>query len=210
MQMTPRTAAITASVVALIGLGAGWWAVNRSAAKPDVFAECRQSVVSGAGNLGGAFTLVDENGATVTDKDVFTKPTLLYFGYTFCPDVCPTDTARNAEAVDLLDKMGVEVTPVFISVDAGRDTPQTVKEFTDLLHPRMLGLTGTEEQIAVASKAFRTYYKVQNPQDEYYLIDHSTQTYLILPKTGFAEFFNRDTTPQEMADRVACFVRKAG
>lgn len=209
MSLSTRTAAIAASTVALIGLGLGWWATQGSTAS-DPFAACRGGVVSGGGSLGGPFTLVDETGATVTDKDVFTKPSLLYFGYTFCPDICPMDNARNAEAVDLLEKSGIEVTPVFVSVDPARDTPDVLRAFTDAMHPRMIGLTGSPEQVAAASKAYRTYYKIQNPSEEYYLIDHSTQTYLVFPDIGYVDFFGRDTTPQEMADRVACFVKAKG
>ncbi|MFB2531986.1 SCO family protein [Paracoccus sp. p4-l81] len=209
MTLTPRTAAIAATALALIGLGAGWWAVNRGGASADAFAQCRQGVVSGGGAIGGPFTLVDENGKTVTDQEVFTKPSLLYFGYTFCPDVCPLDSARNAEAATLLEEKGMDVTPVFISVDPARDTPEVVRDFTDALHPKMIGLTGSPEQVAAASRAYRTYYKAQSPDDDYYLVDHSTQTYLVLPKTGFVEFFNRDVSPQQMADRVECFVKAA-
>lgn len=209
MPLSTRTAAIAASVLALAGLGLGLWA-TQTGSTPDPFAQCRTGAVSGGGSLGGPFTLVDENGANVTDKDVFTKPSLLYFGYTFCPDVCPLDNARNAEAVELLEKRGIEVTPVFVSIDPARDTPEVLRAFTDVLHPRMIGLTGTPEQVAAASKAYRTYYKIQDPSEEYYLIDHSTQTYLVFPETGFVDFFGRDTTPEEMADRVACFVQAKG
>lgn len=174
----------------------------------DRFAQCRASAVAGgAGQIGGPFTLVDENGNTVTDQDVLgEKPSLIYFGYTYCPDVCPLDNARNAEAVAILDERGYEIQPVFISIDPERDTPELLKEFTDYLHPRMLGLTGTTEQVAAASKAYRTYYKKQEGDPEYYLIDHSTFSYMTLPEEGFVEFFRRDLPAEDMADRLACFV----
>ena len=96
-------------------------------------------------------------------------------------------------------------------MDPGRDTPEVLKEWTDYLHPRMIGLTGTPEQIAAAAKAYRTYYKVpEDPEDEYYLVDHMTQTYLMLPETGFVEFFSREDTPEQIADRTACFIDAAG
>lgn len=202
-----RLAAYLAAGVAAAGLGvtaAVWWFGQAS----DPFAQCRGGQVAG-GNIGGPFTLVDETGATVTDKDVITGPTLIYFGYTFCPDVCPLDAARNAEAVDILEEMGVEVTPVFISIDPKRDTPELLAEFTDYLHPRMLGLTGTEEQVKAASQAYRTYYRAQEPDGDFYLVDHSTFTYFVLPGIGFVDFFKRETTPDEMAQRVSCFVAAA-
>lgn len=193
------------AVAALLG-GSAWWVMSNRANDP--FAECRGGQVAG-GDIGGPFTLVDETGATVTDADVLTKPTLVYFGYTFCPDVCPLDNARNAEAVDILEERGYDVTPVFISIDPQRDTPEVLADFTDNLHPRMIGMTGTPEQVKAASLAYKTYFKVQDPEEEFYLIDHSTFTYLMLPGIGFADFFKREATPEEMADRVGCFVDAA-
>ncbi len=173
----------------------------------DKYAQCRASkVAGGAGSIGGPFTLVDETGTTVSDAQVITKPSLLYFGYTFCPDVCPLDNARNAEAVTLLDEQGYDVTPVFISIDPERDTPEVMAEFTDYLHPKMVGLTGTAAQVKEASKAYKTYYQKQESDDEFYLVDHSTFTYLVMPEDGFVEFFRRETTPEQMAETVACFV----
>ncbi len=176
----------------------------------DKFAQCRQGQVAGGmSQIGGPFTLVSETGETVTDKDVIDKPALIYFGYTFCPDVCPLDTVRNAQAVEILEERGRMVKPVFISIDPDRDTPDLLADFTDNMHPRMVGLTGSAEQVKAASKAYRTYYQKQEPtegNEEYYLVDHSTSTYLVLPEYGFAEFFRRDTPPEEMADRVECFM----
>lgn len=204
MRISTKTAAIAASVLVVAGLGVSWIASRGGDA--DMFAQCRRGVVGGTAQIGGPFTLVSETGETVTDKDVITKPSLVYFGYTYCPDVCPLDNARNADAVSILDERGYDVTPVFISVDSDRDTPEQMREFTDIMHPKMIGLTGSKEQIAAASKAYRTYFKVQNPGDPYTLIDHSTQTYLVFPESGFAEFFNRDDSAEDMAERVACFV----
>ena len=201
---------VTLLAVALVAVGlAGVWAYTRIAPQSDdAFAQCRASAVAGgSATIGGPFTLVDENGATVTDQDVLgSTPALLYFGYTYCPDVCPLDAARNAEAVALLDERGYDVLPVFISIDPERDTPEVLKEFTDYLHPRMLGLTGTPDQTDAASKAFRTYYRKQEGDPEYYLVDHSTFSYLTLPEHGFVEFFRRDLPADQMADRMACFL----
>lgn len=171
----------------------------------DRFAQCRASQVAG-GDIGGPFELVNADGQTVTDADIVTEPTLIYFGYTFCPDVCPLDTARNAAAVDILADRGVSVTPVFISIDPNRDTPEIVGQFAANLHPKMIGLTGSPEQVRAASQAYKTFYQVSGDLDDpYYLVDHSTMTYLVLPEDGFVEFFRRDTTPEQMADTVACF-----
>lgn len=209
MPVTTRTYAIAAASAVVIGL-VGMFALTPRGGDP--FADCRASrVATGAGAIGGPFTLTDENGARVTERDVLTKPSLVYFGYTFCPDICPMDTARNAEAIDALEEMGHEVTPVFISVDPGRDTPEVLKEWTDYIHPRMIGLTGTSEEIKAVARVYKTFFKVpENPADDYYLVDHMTHTYLMLPDVGFVEFFGRDVTPEDMAKRTACFIDAAG
>ncbi|MFA7432398.1 MAG: SCO family protein [Gemmobacter sp.] len=193
-----------AAVIALVAATA-WFVFMR--APDDPFAQCRGSTVAGGvAEIGGPFTLVDHTGATVTDRDVITRPTLVYFGYTFCPDVCPLDVARNAEAVDILDEMGYETVPVFISVDPARDTPEVLEGYAGLMHPRMIGLTGTPDQIRAAANAYKAYYNAQTGDDDYYLVDHTTFTYLVFPETGFAEFFRRDETSDQIAERVACFI----
>lgn len=197
------------AVAAVVGMVGGLWAYSQMSAGPaDPFSACRQGAVGG-GAIGGPFTLVNGDGQTVTDADVITKPTILYFGYTFCPDVCPFDNARNAEAVDLLEGMGKDVQPVFISIDPARDTPEVVKDFAANLHPRMIGLTGSPEQVKAASNAYKTYFKAQPAEDEFYLVDHSTFTYLVLPEVGFVEFYKREATPQQMAESAACYIDAA-
>ncbi len=179
-------------------------------ASDDPFGQCRSTqIAGGAGSIGGPFELVNADGDTVTDADVITEPALIYFGYTFCPDVCPLDTVRNAEAVDILAEDGQSVTPVFISVDPGRDTPEVIDAFVSNIHPEMIGLTGTPEQTHAASQAYRTYYRIHDTDDEFYLVDHSTFTYLVMPEHGFVEFFRRELSPAQMAEQVSCFVEAA-
>jgi protein SCO1/2 len=200
------------AVAAVVGLIAGSALYVRMQRADDPYADCRGGQVAG-GDIGGPFTLVDENGATVTERDVITGPTLVYFGYTFCPDICPMDAARNAEAADILADGGTAVKQLFISIDPARDTPEALRYFTDNLHQDLLGLTGTDEQVKAASDAYRTFFKVRNPDDEYYLMDHTTLTYLMKPgadgSPAFLDFFKSDAAPQDMAARVACYA-KAG
>lgn len=201
--MTKTYAMLAAVTVAgLLGGSAIYIWMQKSG---DAFADCRGGQVGG-GQIGGPFTLVNTEGQTVTDKDVLTKPSLVYFGYTFCPDVCPLDAARNSEAVDILEERGFDVTPVFISIDPERDTPEALGDFTHNVHPKMIGLTGSEEQVKAASQAYKTYFKKQDGDEDYYLVDHSTFTYLMLPRIGFADFFRREDTADQMADRVQCFL----
>ncbi|NOR31064.1 MAG: SCO family protein [Sulfitobacter sp.] len=197
--------AISAVVVA-IGFVAVSYVMGLNGDSDDKYAQCKNSAVAGGNELGGPFELVNAEGQTVTDTDVITEPSLLYFGYTFCPDVCPLDVARNASAIDVLAERGMSVTPVFISIDPARDTPEVVGEFAENMHPKMIGLTGSPEQVKAASEAYRTYYKAHDTSDEFYLVDHSTFSYLVMPGEGFVDFFRRDVTPEQMADRIGCFI----
>jgi protein SCO1/2 len=188
----------TIAIAAVAFVGAGLVAtvyLSRDTGEAQ-FAECGAGAV--AGDLGGPFTLVNGAGETVTDAEVITEPTLIYFGYTFCPDVCPLDVDRNAAAIEILEERGTSVTPVFITVDPARDTAEVVRDFAAAMHPRMIGLTGTDAQVA--------YYQAHPPVDGEYLVDHSTFSYLVTPELGFVEFFRRELTPEQMADRVGCFV----
>lgn len=205
-----RLIAVAAAAVLAVLVGGVWVMTMRGNDSDDRFAQCRAGqVAGGSSQIGGPFELVNSKGETVTDKDVLTGPSLLYFGYTFCPDVCPLDTSRNVEAIDILEQRGRIVTPVFISIDPERDTPEVVGEFAFNLHERMIGLTGSPEQVKAASRAYKTYYKKQPAEDEYYLVDHSTFSYLVLPEYGFVEFFRRDETPEQLADRIMCFLDNA-
>ncbi|MGR3702228.1 MAG: SCO family protein [Paracoccaceae bacterium] len=204
-----RTYAIAATGL-VVAMTAGVFLYTKFAAEPDKYAQCRSTAIAGGtSQIGGPFTLIDETGATVTDADVIDQPSLLYFGYTFCPDVCPLDTARNAEAIDILEERGLMVKPVFISIDPERDTPEVVDAFTANLHERMLGLTGTPDQVREASRVYRTFFQKQEPtagNEDYYLVDHSTMSYLVFPGEGLVEVFQRSLRADDVADRVQCFL----
>lgn len=201
--MTRLYAGVAAGTVAAFLGGSAWYALKLRS--DDPFASCRQGQVAG-GDIGGPFTLVNPAGEQVTEADVITKPTLVYFGYTFCPDICPFDLARNVEAVDFLDKMGMDVTPVFISVDPDRDTPEVLGDYAANMHPKLIALTGSADQIKAAAQAYKTVYQKQPAEDEYYLVDHMTFTYLMLPEIGFIDFFRRDLTSEKLAESVACYL----
>ena len=184
----------------------GWQAwVIWAARQGDVYAECRQGVAGG--DIGGPFTLVDQTGAEVTEAQVIAKPALVYFGYTSCPDVCPLDNARNVEAVDILAEQGLDVTPVFITIDPARDTVPVMADYAANFEPGLVGLTGTEAQIRAAAQAYKVFYQKQDSGDEFYLMDHTVFTYLMLPTSGFADFYKRDVTAQDMARSVGCFLQ---
>ena len=204
--MTRRIAMLATLAVALL-LG-GTAAFILLADRGGRFAACDGGSVAGGGDLiGGPFTLIDQTGQQVTDADVIDGLTLVYFGYTFCPDICPVDVARNADAVDLLDQRGVTVKPVMITVDPARDTPEVMADYAGYMHPRMVGLTGTDEQIEAAKTAYKVYgAKAAGQEDEeFYIVDHTTLTYLMHPEEGFLAFFRREMSAEQVADRVECF-----
>jgi|TARA_B110000908_G_scaffold156191_1_gene195114 protein SCO1/2 len=202
-----RIIAPLAAIAAAVFVGGAWFATRNTS--DDQFAQCRASAVAGGATIGGPFELLNSKGEAVTDKDVITEPTMIYFGYTFCPDVCPFDVARNAEATDVLAEGGQSMTPLFISIDPNRDTPEVVGDYAFNIHEKMIGLTGSAAQVKAASQAYRTYYKAHPADDEYYLVDHSTFSYLVLPEHGFVEFFRRDVTAEAMAETVSCFIDNA-
>ena len=193
--------AIAAASTATVAIAAG---VYFAFLKPSH--DCAPTgVIAGEAKIGGPFELVTHKGVTVTEKDVLTDLSMVYFGYTFCPDICPLDMARNVEAVDLLDEMGINVTPLFITVDPARDTPQVLSDYVDVMHPKMVGLTGTDAQIATVAKAYKTFYR-KNGEGDNYLVDHMRFTYLMSP-TGFLDFIRPDQTPEQVAQKAACFAK---
>jgi protein SCO1/2 len=203
-----RIYAILAAAAVLVGLGVGGIFAFRGESG-DVFADCRRGqVAGGAASIGGPFALTNAAGARVTEAEAITGPTLVYFGYGFCPDICPIDLSRNALAADELAERGIDVGQVFITIDPARDTPDAIGGFTRAIHPDLLGLTGTPEEIAAAASAYKVFYRKAGDDPDYYLMDHSTFTYLMAPEQGFLEFFGSDVTPEVMAESVACFAER--
>jgi protein SCO1/2 len=158
-------------------------------------------------DMGGPFELVDHTGKTVTDKNFHGKFVLLYFGYGFCPDVCPTELANIATAMDILGPKSQKVTPVFITVDPERDTPEFLMDYVKNFHPRMVGLTGTPENIAAVAKAYKVYYaKSRKSAGEDYLMDHTSYVYLLGPDGNFLAIYRGQTDPEEIASSVEAFI----
>jgi protein SCO1/2 len=203
-----RVSALLASAAIVVGLAVGGLFALRGGAD-DPFADCRRTTVAGGtANIGGPFTLVDAAGRSVTDAEAITGPTLVYFGYSFCPDICPTDLARNALAAETLAGSGVDVGQVFVSIDPERDTTEAIGPFTAAIDPNLLGLTGSPEAIKAAADAYRVFYRKAGDDPEFYLMDHSTFTYLMAPQAGFLEFYPSDMSPDDMARSVSCFAEK--
>ncbi len=151
--------------------------------------------------IGGPFQLVDSAGHTVTDQSFHGKYMLVYFGYTFCPDVCPTTLADVSAALDTLGPRGAAVQPLFITVDPQRDTPAVIGAYVANFSPRLIGLTGTPDQIAAAARAYRVYYARHTTDDKAagYTMDHSSILYLMGPDGRFIAPIPADEHPAAMA-----------
>jgi len=149
--------------------------------------------------IGGAFTLIGPDGKTVHNTDYLGKYLLIYFGYTYCPDMCPTGLQSIAHAMDLLGTSSAHVQPLFITIDPARDTSEKLKEYTANFHPKIIGLTGTDSQIQAAAKAYQVYYaKGEKVDGDDYLMDHSSLIYLMDPQGNFIRTFNEDAAPEDI------------
>jgi protein SCO1/2 len=206
--MSPTRAVIAAAAVVLAVAAAVVWVGGF--ARGDRFAHCREGGSTVGAAIGGPFALTDTAGARVTDASLIDRPTLIYFGYTFCPDFCPVDGAAMAAALDLLEQRGIAANAAFVTIDPERDTPEALGAFVAALHPRIVGLRGNPEETAAAARAFRVYYARSGDDPRYYLMDHSTFTYLMAPGVGFLDFFRHGTPPETIADRAACYAEALG
>ena len=136
--------------------------------------------------IGAEFTLTGEDGDPVSWSDFDGQYRTLYFGYTYCPDVCPVDTQRAMAGLKTFEQanpeLGAQIQPLFVSVDPARDTPAVLAEFTDSFHPRLVGMTGTKEQIDAVTEAFAAVYSIEEPNEAGgYLVGHTNITYLFGP-----------------------------
>ncbi len=152
-------------------------------------------------DIGGPFELTTTTGRRITSAQLIDGPTLIYFGYTYCPDVCPIDVQKMAQATDILAGEGVALKPVFITVDPERDTPEALGEWTAAVHPDMVGLTGSAEDIRAAADAYKVYYQKVEPEGSGagYLMNHTSYFYLMTPDHGLAAMFRHDIKPEGLA-----------
>lgn len=154
--------------------------------------------------VGGPFTLENGNGQTVTDRSFRGKYMLIYFGYTYCPDVCPTTLNEVAGALDKLGPKAKLIQPLFITIDPGRDTPAVVKQYAAAFSPLLMGLTGTQAQIAKAEQEYRVYAAkhVTGPGPNDYSMDHSSFLYLMGPDGRFIAPIPTGDPAEELARKL--------
>ena len=185
--MNERIAVILAASLALAGCGS----------EP-------QAPLAGAA-IGGHFALTDDRDRPFTDRDLLGHYVLIYFGYTYCPDACPTTLQAISQTLDMIGNQASKVQPIFISVDPARDTPDVLAPYVAQFHPRLIGLTGTPEQIRAVADAYKAYYAKYQPSDgAVYLIDHSGFVYLMGRSGEYLGFF----PPGTSADRMDEIIRQ--
>jgi protein SCO1/2 len=151
-------------------------------------------------SIGGPFKLIDQNGHVRTDKDFHGHFVLLYFGYTFCPDVCPTTLALMASSLGKLGAQSARITPVFITIDPARDTPAVLKTYLSSFGPNFVGLTGSQADVARIAQAYRIFYQKHPLAGGTYAMDHSSVIFLVDPSGRFVKFYDDDIGAAALAD----------
>ncbi|KAL8138320.1 hypothetical protein V2J09_004321 [Rumex salicifolius] len=164
---------------------------------------------AGKASIGGPFNLINDHGNSVTDRDFLGKWTLIYFGFTHCPDICPDELIKMAAAIDKIkENSGKDIIPVFISVDPERDTVEQVHEYVKEFHPKLIGLTGTPEEVRKVARSYRVYYMKTEEEGSDYLVDHSIVMYLMSPSMEFVKFFGKNNDVESLANGVINEVKK--
>jgi protein SCO1/2 len=181
--MNRRWLLLAAPAALAVGAGATWLVTERAAPQGTI-------------KLGGPFSLVDQNGAPVTDRDLRGKPTAVFFGFTYCPEICPTTMAHMTQWMQALGPAADKLNVVFVTVDPERDTPEQLKLFLSSFDPRIRGLTGSPDAVAKAAKAYRVYYRKVPLEGGGYTMDHSTPIYLFDAKGRFVEPIGYNIPPE--------------
>lgn len=177
-------------IILVLSIGTGLW----------VYEQSKNNNLNKPALVGGSYSLLDHNGKKVTDKSFSNKFKIIYFGYTFCPDICPTGMAIISQALDLLGNKAQRIKPIFITVDPKRDNVEIMAEYHNHFHSSFSNLTGTPDQIKHVAKLYRVYYKKSDSTEtENYLMDHSSIMYVMSPKGEYMNHFGPEITPEQIA-----------
>jgi protein SCO1/2 len=155
--------------------------------------------------IGGDFTLTDQDGNKFSSEEMKGKLSLVYFGFTFCPDICPTSLQKLSYVLTILDKYNIDVLPIFITVDPARDKPEVLKEYLMHFHPKFIGLTGSKENIRKTADLYKVFYAIAESHDKLndkYMIDHSSFVYLMDKNGKYMKHFYMSSTPEEIIDYI--------
>ena len=198
-------------LIAVIGFALSFavgLAIKRSGSIPSAQEDNLVAVTDDA--FGGPFTLSDQTGKTVTEKDFAGKYRLIYFGFTYCPAICPTELSKITATLTALGPAGRNIVPVFITVDPERDTVDKMKNYVSLFHPSLIGLTGTPEQIKAVLKDYKIYAaKRQDEGMSDYTMDHSSFIYFMGPDDRLLHIFKTQDTADSMAKTISGWLEHA-
>lgn len=200
----------TSLLIAMLGLSALLGLLLVELSQDNSPAETRANRLTA--NIGGAFQLTDQNGVRRSAEDFAGRPMLIYFGFTYCPDVCPTALDIMGGALEILEKTApkayARVQPVFISVDPARDTPPVLRDYLSYFHPRLTGLTGSQDDIKAVKSAYKIYAARSQESDENgnYNVDHSSFFYLMDGANRYMAHFDHAVTPEILAEKLTALL----
>jgi cytochrome oxidase Cu insertion factor (SCO1/SenC/PrrC family) len=210
MKRPPLTVLLAFVLVGLVAAGALWRLGDVRSQSATAIPDATPVQPAELVDFGGPFSLTDQDGMRRTDMDFRGKYMLIFFGYTFCPDVCPTTLAVEVEALDSLGERANRIVPIFITVDPKRDTPEKLKSYLSAFEakppstrPNFIGLTGTDEEIEKAADAYEVYYQAHLDArfggDADYSVDHTGNVYLMSPEGKFVAYYSQGISPDELA-----------
>jgi protein SCO1/2 len=203
---------LVATAVAVLGAELAVKLSDIGNTPPDKAEQARTAQEVAREAITGEFSLVDHNGNPVTDEDYRGSWLLIFFGYTHCPDVCPTTLGAVSVVMDILGEDSAKVQPLFISVDPQRDTPEVLKDYVSAFHPSIMGLSGTPEQIKAAAQSHRAFYAKAPAEEDGeigetdYAMDHSAYLYLMDPEGVYANVFSPTDTPEGIAKQIRQYI----
>lgn len=199
-------------LICLAGLGLSLIACQAETSKP--IAQSGKVASSGQADIGGAYTLLNQDGETVTQDTFLGQPQLIYFGFSYCPDICPTALIQMGHAQKALGIEGKDIQNIFISVDPERDTPESLKLYVTAngFPEGLVGLTGSQEQVDTAKAAFKVYAaKVDDPEGASgYTVDHSSIIYFMDSEGQLVDFFTHTSSVSDITDRISAYLKQAG
>jgi cytochrome oxidase Cu insertion factor (SCO1/SenC/PrrC family) len=193
-----------AALLIAIGIGgSGDLGHAVQSAEERAAAQLMDDLMYGRGSVGGPFTLTDQTGRRRSDTEFRGKLLIIYFGYTYCPDICPTDLQQIGLAIEHLGKAGAAVQPLFITIDPARDTAEVLAQYVSSFHPRLLGLTGTPDEIAAVAHEYKVSYTKYQPSDGGpYLMDHTGFVYIVDSSGKYRGFFPPGTSEDRMQEMI--------
>eukprot|EP01025_Chloroclados_australasicus_P044462 TRINITY_DN4821_c0_g1_i3.p1 TRINITY_DN4821_c0_g1~~TRINITY_DN4821_c0_g1_i3.p1 ORF type:complete len:307 (-),score=26.74 TRINITY_DN4821_c0_g1_i3:313-1134(-) len=202
---------VSLGVTGVVGAGMMWYYTQLKEERDKDIKKQKSKKDEGVGSamVGAPFELVDQDGIPFKSESLVGDFAMLYFGFTHCPDICPDELEKIAEAADIIkERTGHFIQPVMITCDPYRDTPQQMKEYVKEFHPRMIGLSGEPDAVQEVCKSYRVYFMKTDQQQDDYLVDHSIITYLIDPEGNFVTFFGKNFESDQIAKSVGRSIRK--